>query len=82
MPQHINTDFLGGAIWKSKAPTKHAFLLGPTKGKIPTEDMLKSINFKLASMCPMYFGGEEMAHHLLVIVGGSPNCGICHHHLL
>jgi len=33
---------------------------------VPTEDMFKRRNFKLASRCPMCFGEEESVDHLFV----------------
>ena len=39
-------DFLAKVIWKPKAPTKACFIAwAATKGKVPTEDMLKRRNF-------------------------------------
>ena len=55
------------AIWKSKAPTKACFLVwAASKGKVPTEIMLKRRNFSLASRCVMCFHEEESVDHLFV----------------
>jgi len=55
------------AIWKSKAPTKACFLVWATsKGKVPTEIMLKRRNFCLAGRCVMCFHEEESVDHLFV----------------
>jgi len=41
-------DFPADAIWRSEAPLKACFLAwAATKGKVPTEEMLKRRNFKL-----------------------------------
>ena len=61
------TDFPADVIWRSKAPTKACFLAWAiTKGKVPTEDMLKRRNFNLASKCPMCGHEEETADHLFI----------------
>ena len=54
-------------FWKSKAPTKVCFLAwANNQGRIPTKDMLKRKNFKLASRCSMCFVEEESVDHLSV----------------
>ena len=37
-----------------------------TKGKVPTEDVLKRRNFNLASRCPMCGQEDETVHHLFI----------------
>ena len=60
-------DFSADVIWTSKAPTKVCFLAwAVTKGKVPTEDMLKRRNFNLASRCPMRGHKEETVDHLFI----------------
>ena len=60
-------DFPADAIWKSKAPLKACFLAwAATKVKVPTEEMLKRRNFKLASRCPMCLREEESVDHLFI----------------
>ena len=55
------------AIWKSKAPIKACFLVwAASKGKVPTEIMLKRRNFSLASRCVMCSHEEELVDHLFV----------------
>jgi len=59
------TDFPADAIWRSKAPTK-ALAWAATKGKVPTEDMLKRRNFNLASRGPMCGHEEETTDYLFI----------------
>ena len=60
-------DFPLDAIWRSKTPTKACFLAwATTKGKVPTEDMVKRRNFNLASRCPICRQEEETVDHLLI----------------
>ena len=60
-------DFPVDVIWRSKAPTKVCFLAwADTKGKVPTEDILKRRNFNLANRCPMCRQEEETADNLFI----------------
>ena len=53
-------NFPAKAIWKSKAPTKACFLAWVTsKGKVPTEVVLKRRHFNLASSYAMCLEEEE-----------------------
>jgi len=65
------------AIWKSKAATKACFLvLAATKGKVPTEIMLKRRNFSLDSRCVMCFHEEESVDTSLSVVNRSLHFGL------
>jgi len=60
-------DFPGKAIWKSKVPIQACFLVwAVSKGKVPTEVMLKRRNFSLASRCARCLHEEELVDHLFV----------------
>ena len=73
-------DFPADAIWRSKAPTRACFLAWTaTKGKVPTEYMLKRRNFKLASRCLMCRQEEESVDYLFIyLLLVCLQSGICH----
>jgi len=63
----ISTDFPAKEIWKSKAPSKVCFLAwAASKGKVPTEIMLKRRIFSLASRCALCLNEEESIDHLFL----------------
>jgi len=60
-------NFPADAIRRSKALIEACFLAwAATKGKVPTEEMLKQRNFKLASRCPMCLQEEQSVNHLFI----------------
>jgi len=80
-------DFPSKAVWKSKAPTQVCFLAWEAaKGKIPTRDMLKRRNFKLASRTVGVQGvlwrKSQMTAFLSIVEWSDwfPFYGICHYH--
>ena len=56
------------AIWKCKAPMKACFLAwAASKGKVPSEIILKKRNFNFASRCAMCLEEEESVDHLCLL---------------